>query len=56
VENFPRAKGLKFQVLVFQVGMEFEPTSSVINSTLQVLVGFDPLTNPANTGPNLDCQ
>jgi hypothetical protein len=31
--------------------MEFEPPCSVINSTFQVLVGFEPLTNLANTGP-----
>ena len=51
MENFPRAKGLEFEPLVFQVGMEIEPPCSVINSTFEELVGFEPLTNLANTGP-----
>ena len=51
VENFPRAKGFEFQVLVCQLGMEFGPHLSVINSKFQVLVGFEPLTKVANTGP-----
>ena len=44
-------EGFEFQVLVFQLGMEFGPHLSVINSKSQVLVGFEPLTKVANTGP-----
>ena len=44
-------EGFEFQVLVFQLGMEFGPHLPVINSKFQVLVGFEPLTKVANTGP-----
>ena len=53
MEKFPRAKGFEYQVLVFQLGMEFGPHLPVINSKFQVLVGFEPLTKVANTGPKV---
>ena len=48
---FSRAKGSKFGLLVAPNSKVLRSPNAVINFKFGQLVGFDPLTNLANTGP-----